>query len=261
MRWLPLLAASAVSLFAQLPAPNEAGVSMGHMHIVVKDPEAQKRVWVDVLGAQASKAGPLELLKLPGVFIIVSKAQMDPTGGSNGSSVNHLGFLVKDYADIKAKLAAANIPLVIDIPANKQIIANFPEDVRIEFNEDPKLDVPVTMHHIHLSVTDPEAERAWYVKTFGATAGSRRNLPAAMIPGGEVDFLKANMPQAPTKGRSLDHIGFEVKNLEAFCRKLQDEGMTLDMPYRDVPQIGLHIAFITDPVGTRIELTEGLAAH
>ncbi len=234
---------------------------MGHIHMVVKDPDAQRKMWVDVFGAQASKAGPLELLKLPGIFIIISKAQTDPTGGSNGSSVNHIGLMVKDYADIKAKLAAASVPVVLDSAANKQMIVTFPEEVRIEINEDAKQTVPVTMHHIHLSVPDPEGLRAWYVKTFGAAAGSRRNLPAAMIPGGEVDFLKANMPVAPTKGRSLDHIGFEVKGLEAFCKKLAADGMTLDMPYRDVPQLGLHIAFITDPVGTRIELTEGLASH
>ena len=37
--------------------------------------------------------------------------------------------------------------------------------------------------------------------------------------------------------------------------------MKFEIPYRDVPQIGLKLAFITDPVGTRIELTEGLASH
>jgi hypothetical protein len=30
------------------------------------------------------------------------------------------------------------------------------------------------------------------------------------------------------------------------------------MPFRDVPAIKLKIAFIIDPVGTRIELTQGL---
>jgi catechol 2,3-dioxygenase-like lactoylglutathione lyase family enzyme len=65
----------------------------------------------------------------------------------------------------------------------------------------------------------------------------------------------------PSKGRSIDHIGFEVKNLQAFCDKLNTEGVTFDSPYREVPQIGLKIAFVLDPAGTRIELTEGLAAH
>ena len=259
MRWLCVFAASAASLFAQLPAPNESGVSTGHHHLMVRDPEAHKKLWIGVLGAEVVTAGNLEMLKLPGIFILVGKAE--PSGGSNGSSVNHIGFLMKDYADLKAKLTAANVPMVVDSAADKQMIVTFPDDIRVEFNEDASLKVPITHHHIHLQVTDPEAVRAWYVKTFGATAGSRRNSPAAMMPGGEVDFLKANQAQAPTKGRALDHIGFEVKGLEAFCKKLAAEGTTFDVPFRDVPQIGLKIAFIIDPVGTRIELTEGLAGR
>jgi catechol-2,3-dioxygenase len=54
MRWLCLLSVSTASLFAQTGAPNDAGVSMGHMHLMVADPEAQKKLWVGVLGAQVS---------------------------------------------------------------------------------------------------------------------------------------------------------------------------------------------------------------
>jgi catechol 2,3-dioxygenase-like lactoylglutathione lyase family enzyme len=114
------------------------------------------------------------------------------------------------------------------------------------------------MHHIHLTAENVEKLRQWYVKTFGAEAGSRRELPAAMFNGNELDFLLARTTPAPTKGRAIDHIGFEVKNLEAFVKKLQADGVTIDAPYRDLPNIGLKIAFILDPVGTRIELTEGL---
>jgi catechol 2,3-dioxygenase-like lactoylglutathione lyase family enzyme len=259
MRCLWLLAVSAAALFGQLPAPNEAGVSTGHIHLIVKDPEAQQKLWVDVLGAEPSKSGPLTLLKLPGIFIIVSKGE--PMGGSDGSVVNHVGFLVKSYPDIRAKLMANNIKLPVDSAQNKQIIAEFPEEVRVEFNEDPSIGAPVIMHHMHLFVADPTGERDWYVKTFGAAATTRRNLPAASVPGGEVDFLKSNTPTVPSKGRSIDHIGFEVKNLQTFCDKLKAAGVTFDSPYREVPQIGLKIAFVLDPAGTRIELTEGLAAH
>jgi catechol 2,3-dioxygenase-like lactoylglutathione lyase family enzyme len=261
MRWLCLFSVFTVSSFAQLPPPNESGVSMGHIHLLVADPDAHKKLWVGVLGAEVTQAGTLEMLKLPGVFVIVGKARTPPAEGSDGSTVNHFGFLVKSYAETKAKLVAANVELAADRPENKSMIANFPDKVRVELTEDASLKVPVTFHHIHISTTDQESLRDWYVKTFGATAGKRGNFPAAMIPGGEVDFSKAQQAQAPTKGRSLDHIGFEVKGLEAFCKKLQADGATFDMAYRDVPQIGLKIAFILDPVGTRIELTEGLAAH
>ena len=62
-----------------------------------------------------------------------------------------------------------------------------------------------------------------------------------------------------TKGRSLDHIGFEVKNLEAFVSSLQAKGISIEAPIRQVPNTKVKIAFLTDPWGTYIELTEGLA--
>lgn len=260
MRWLLLLTASAALLprvsFAQLAPPNDAGVSIGHIHLTVPDPEAQVKTWTDVLGATVSKDAFLTLVKLPGVFIIVSKA--DATEGSDGSTANHIGFLVKDYAALKAQLAAAHIPIVFDIEKNKQIMVTFPDKVRVEFIEDPSISAPVVFHHIHLMTTDPAALQSWYVKIFGAEAATRRNLPAAKIPGGEVDFLKAKDAPAPTKGRTLDHIGFEIKDLGAFCKNLQAQGVQFDVPYRDIPAIGLKIAFIVDPAGTRIELTQGL---
>ena len=65
-------------------------------------------------------------------------------------------------------------------------------------------------------------------------------------------------PTVGTTGRALDHIGFEIKNLEAFTKKLEADGIKLDRPYTKVPALGIAIAFIKDPWGTNIELTEGL---
>jgi catechol 2,3-dioxygenase-like lactoylglutathione lyase family enzyme len=79
------------------------------------------------------------------------------------------------------------------------------------------------------------------------------------LPGVNLSFSQGEKNLAPTKGRSLDHIGFEVKNLEAFVQKLQAQGIKLDVPLRSVPNSNVKIAFITDPWGTYIELTEGLA--
>jgi len=260
MRSLFLLAASAACLLAQLPAPNDSGVAMGHIHLMVADPEAHKKLFTSLLGAEVTHAGTLEMLKLPGIFMVVGKARTPPVEGTEGSTVDHIGFLVKSYPDIKAKVEAAGLAVAMDNPANKQIIAVFPDKVKVEFTEDAAAPAG-SMHHIHLQSPDQEKLRQWYVKTFGAKAGTRRTFLAAFIPGGEVDLRPSDKPGAPTKGRALDHIGFEVKNLEAFCKKLQADGITLETPYRDVPQLGLKIAFLVDPEGTRIELTEGLSAH
>jgi lactoylglutathione lyase len=262
MRWLLMLAASTALLRAQIAPPNESGVSIGHIHLMVADPEQHKKLWTELLGAQVVHAGSLEMLKLPGVFVIAGKARNPTAGGSEGSTVHHFGFLVKSYADIHAKLEALKFPFVLDNPTAKQVMARFPDQVNVEFTEDASVSGPAVFHHIHISTPELEKARAWYVKTFGARAGMRGNFLAAFIPGAEVDFRKAEKPEAPTKGRSLDHIGFEVRNLEAFCKKLQADGFTLEVPYREMPQLdGLKLAFLIDPEGTRIELTEGLAGR
>jgi len=48
-----------------------------------------------------------------------------------------------------------------------------------------------------------------------------------------------------------------VQNLEAFCKALEAQGIKFDRPYSKSPT-GLGVAFLTDPWGTYIELTEGL---
>jgi catechol 2,3-dioxygenase-like lactoylglutathione lyase family enzyme len=260
MRSLCILLASAVPLLAQVSAPNDSGISMGHIHMMVADPEVHKKLWVGVLGAEVTHTGTLEMWKLPGVFLVVGKARTPPAEGSDGSMVNHFGVLVPSYPAIKAKMTELGFEFAMDNAENRQIIVKFPDKINVEFSEDTKLKVPMAMHHIHVSTPNEEKLRDWYVKTFGAKPGMRRNFQAAFLPGGEVDFRKAASPEAPTKGRTLDHIGFEVKNLDAFCKKLEADGVKLEGPVRDVPQIGLKIAFLSDPEGTRIELTEGLTA-
>ena len=254
---LILVLVSAAPLLAQLPAPNAAGVSAGHMHMMVRDPDAHKKIWVEALGAQVVSSGSLELLKLPGIFLVLGKAE--PADGSEGSSVDHFAFRAKDLPATKAKLVAAGVTIARDDP--REIVAMFPDKVKVEFYAAPALTVPLEHYHVHFFANDPDGLRAWYVKHFGASSTTQGNATITSVPGMEFSFRRMDKPQAATKGRSLDHIGFEVKGLEAFCKKLEAEGVTFDSPFRDVPRIGLKIAFVLDPAGTRIELTEGLAGH
>jgi catechol 2,3-dioxygenase-like lactoylglutathione lyase family enzyme len=61
----------------------------------------------------------------------------------------------------------------------------------------------------------------------------------------------------PTRGRAIDHIGFEVDDLQSFVTALQAKGVDFQMGYREVPSIKLAIAFFTDPSGVYVELTQG----
>jgi hypothetical protein len=78
----------------------------------------------------------------------------------------------------------------------------------------------------------------------------------ANLPGVTLIFSPTDTPVTGTKGRALDHIGFDVKDVEAFCKTLETNGVKLDPPYRKVPQMDFAVAFLTDPWGTRIEMTE-----
>jgi predicted enzyme related to lactoylglutathione lyase len=52
-----------------------------------------------------------------------------------------------------------------------------------------------------------------------------------------------------------------VRDIKGFCKKLEAAGVKIDMQPTDRPDLGLVIAFFTDPWGTRVELTEGLSKH
>jgi extradiol dioxygenase family protein len=111
---------------------------------------------------------------------------------------------------------------------------------------------------VHFFLPEPAIAQSqgWYGKIFGAKASTRNNGAVADIPGVQLRYNKADMAQAPTKGRVLDHIGFDVTDLQAFIKKLEANGVKLDRPYTKNEQTGVGLAFITDPFGTYIELNQ-----
>jgi catechol 2,3-dioxygenase-like lactoylglutathione lyase family enzyme len=124
------------------------------------------------------------------------------------------------------------------------------------------LTAPVAFHHIHIYVPEANilAVKAWYTRMFGGTPGKRSQYDAVDLPGVNLNISsRSQTPGAPTKGRMLDHIGFEIADLEAFCRRLATMGITFDQPFKKNPD-GVATARLTDPWGTSIELTEGLRA-
>ena len=247
---------------AQLAAPNEMGVSMGHVHLFVQDVDAAKKFWIAV-GGTPFKFGPNEGAKFPGVLILVRKGE--PSGGTVGSVINHFGFNVPNVPEALAKWKAAG--LKTELGSNPgQCFLFTPDDLtRVEILENKSMTVPIAFHHVHFFIPDSGGNtsiteiQSWYVKTFGAKAGKRAQWEAADVPGVNLTFTKSDTPTVPTKGRMLDHIGFEVASMDLFAQKLQAQGIDFDMPPRTAPNGTTKIAFLTDPWGTYIELTQGLA--
>src|SRR5262249_3350542 len=108
----------------------------------------------------------------------------------------------------------------------------------------------------------------WYMKAFDATLrpGQTDFFIGADLPGVgySLNFFRwegdQSITHVPTAGRVVDHVGFEVKNLEAFCKALEAKGIKITRPYqkKDAAMNSIATATIIDPWGVSIELTEGL---
>lgn len=254
-----LVLSLAWSVRAQLAPPNAAGISYGHVHLNVKDIELHKKIWVDHFGGVVVQKGTLTAVKLPNMLIAFRQAE--PTGSSEGTVMDHFGFKVRDIAAVLQGWRAAGYQVTREFTGAEGFPNAYltgPDGLKIEVQEDKTLTVKAAPNHIHFLTPDYVKLLDWYVETFSLVKRKRGTIETtADAPGLNLSFATSRTPTVGTKGRTIDHIGFEVKNLEAFCKQLEARGVKLDVPYREVPSIGLKIAYITDPSGVYIELTEG----
>jgi catechol 2,3-dioxygenase-like lactoylglutathione lyase family enzyme len=245
--------------FAQLAPVNEAGVTFGHVHLSVADPEVHKKMWVEQFGGVISTKGTFTIVKLPNMMIAFRATA--PTGGIEDTALNHFGLKVRSMAEALAKWKAAGYQVQREFKGSEGFPNAFligPDGLRFELQEDTTLKVPAVAYHLHYQLPEAAKLRDWYAEMFGLTKGKSGNFETAEAPG--VRLLFANNQTAPaggTRGKTIDHIGFEVKNLAEFIKKLEAKGIKMDVAYREVPAIGLNIAYLTDPTGVYIELTDG----
>jgi len=120
MRSSPLIVTTLLVLFATAPSPAsaqvitaEGPVVYGHHHFNTTDMAAQRRFFVDTLGGTAAKIGTnnTEVIEFPNVFLFFRPMQQ-PTGGTIGSTVNHVGFSVPDLKPVVAKLKANGYKMI-----------------------------------------------------------------------------------------------------------------------------------------------------
>ena len=58
-------------------------------------------------------------------------------------------------------------------------------------------------------------------------------------------------PEKYTSGRNFGHLAYNVENIYDICKKLMDNGVTINRPPRDG-----HMAFVRSPDGISIELLQ-----
>jgi predicted enzyme related to lactoylglutathione lyase len=263
---------------AQLTAAKDGPIVYGHHHLSASNVDAARKFWTEVIGGRIALVGTekREVVKIPNalIFFVARPA----TGGTKGTTFDHIGLSVPNLrlALDKVKAAGFKVVTTAEAPPNVKVVDDIgvvdaggvtgigyvlgPDDVKIEFVELKAQKEPVANHHLHFFGEKQAEMQAWYVKTFGAQNRPAPNptMMSAGLPGLGMNFSASAGPVVGTRGRAVDHIGFEVKNLEAFVKGLEAQGMKIDRPYTKVEGLGIAIAFVTDPWGTYIELTEGL---
>lgn len=275
-RVLAALALAPVA-FAEAALLNaEAPVIVGHYHLNVTSVAEHQRFWVDTLGGTATRIGDRDVIEFPNVFLFLR--EQAPTGPTRGTTFDHIAFAVPDVPALTEKVVANGYALTVgrEPPpgetASPPTAGNYgrfsylvgPDGVKVELvtNEEPDAP-PITHHHVHFVNREFVAMQQWYMNAFNATLrpGQTDFFIGADLPG--VGYMLNFFSWLPaedlvgTAGRAVDHVGFEVRELEAFCAELQAKGIPITEPYRRSPD-GIATAVITDPWGTVIELTEGL---
>lgn len=248
---------------AQLATPNSSGITYGQLHLNVSNIEQHIDIWTEHFGGEEISIGHERAVKFPN--LIVMFAEQIPTMGSRETVMDHFGFKVRDIQRFIDKWEAAGFEMgrvFIGAESQTNAYVTLPDGVYVELQEDQSLHEEFTGYHIHYFTPDYESLLDWYVEVFELEIRPRGSIATTTnVPGTNLSFGNSTDPREHTIGTAIDHIGFEVENLNDFCLKLQAKGVQFEAPYHENEALGIATAFLTDPGGVRIELTEGLDAY
>jgi catechol 2,3-dioxygenase-like lactoylglutathione lyase family enzyme len=276
---LAMVVAAAGSRTAAQMLNAAAPIRVGHYHLNVTSVDEHKKFWVDTLGGTAVKVGQEDAIRFGDVLLLLRVSK--PSGGTRGTTFDHIGFAVPSVPELTTKVVANGYQLTKGresqpaptpaAPGTSAVYGRFsylvgPDGFKVELVTAPEAKPPATVpaiahHHVHYVNPQYVEMGQWYMKALDATLrpGQTDFFFGADLPGigYMLNFFKweGEGSLVGTKGRALDHVGYEVRNLEAFTKGLAAKGIALVEPYRKVDGIGY--AMIVDPWGTQVELTEG----
>jgi lactoylglutathione lyase len=115
--------------------------------------------------------------------------------------------------------------------------------------------------HTMVRVSDIEASLRFYCAALGLEELQRNEYPQGRFtlvflaaPGNDsaqVELTYNWDPQEYGTGRNFGHLAYEVDDIYAACRRLQDHGVTILRPPRDG-----HMAFVRSPDNVSVELLQ-----
>jgi catechol 2,3-dioxygenase-like lactoylglutathione lyase family enzyme len=123
-------------------------------------------------------------------------------------------------------------------------------------------DAPVVVGHYHLNVTSVEDHKKFWVDTLGGTSMKIGNIDVIRFPGVFL-FLRKQAPTGPTRGTTLDHIGFAVPDVPRMTTKVVANGYGLTVGREpgpgqtaSPPTAGNYgkFSYLVGPDGVKVEL-------
>ncbi len=256
------LVQSLIALLAMcVPSIAVYAADFHHIHLNVTDTAQAADWYAKYFDCEKTKfMKTMDAVSCGKVYILFAKK---PAGfqGSVGSAIDHFGWY---FADLEAKMKAfeaGGVKIVQPLKPGgmKQAFIEDPWGTKIELlqNATPGL------NHIHLMTMDQEGTLKSYHDMFGGEMStiSIGNNSLPILKFGTLMFMvrKPAEAPAPTSGRSFDHIGFSVADLDAEAKRLKELGAKFTMEPRAIG--GSKIAFVEGPSGVLIELIQPAPAQ
>jgi catechol 2,3-dioxygenase-like lactoylglutathione lyase family enzyme len=253
-----IVSALSIVLVAADPA---FAADYGHIHLTATDATAAANWYAKHFGGTPTGFGgdTSEGVKIDramfgsiGVIFFQKKAGFE---GSVGSALDHIGFSMPDIAGKLKELVddgAKSLGKVINFGGMDLAFVEDPWGTKIEIIDGPDTRV---LHHLHLHSADAKGTLDWYEAAFG---GERKKFKGALaaIKYNDIWLIVQGSRKelAPTKGRAMDHLGWNFPDLDAAAKDLEAKGVKFTLEPR--PYKTVNIAFIDGPDGVRIELVQ-----
>jgi catechol 2,3-dioxygenase-like lactoylglutathione lyase family enzyme len=225
------------------------------VHLGVPEPDAAARWYVRHLGA--TPGDHVDRVWIGATRLIFLKNATPAP--SHGAAIDHFGLSVPSVSarlkDLEGSGARVTEPMAERPGLGRFALIEDPWGAKVQLIEEPE---KVGFHHVHLQAPDPDRMRRWYLERFGGEQASHRGQLDGIRYGDVWVFMDAG-PSVPSRGHTIDHIGWRMPDLATKAAELKNRGLTFTtepQPGPPGPYSPVLMSFAEDPWGVKIELLQ-----